>query len=707
MITVDKKSLCENCFARTDREPCPECGFDGSAQMGDPMMLKPGSILAGRYAIGRVIGKGGFGVTYLAYDLKLECKVAVKEYYPYGLAARVPGSTQVSVSDAGETFQLGAEKFYDEARLVAQFNGNANIVSVHDFFYENNTVYFTMGYLEGQTLKDCLKEQGALTPGEAVFVAEAVANALTAAHSRNVLHRDISPDNIMICRDGTVKLLDFGAARQVLTEGSQSLSVILKQGYAPLEQYQKKGKQGPWTDIYSLGATLYYALTLDTLDDPMSRLEDDSEYEANRHGIEEGLWRIIRKATELRGADRYQEVSELRRELDRLPIEPIPLGEALGTGKAGTVAHSRLAEEPGVTMPLHEEEPGATMLLREEEPDKTVPFQGETPTEEAASSPVVSEERGAAAGVRAWLKRNRELGIAVLFGVFQIFPLLMLIVHRGIDINDWTSINVYDYQSKFLSLIILSQGCAAAAGGAAYILLSLCHAADMRRGYHKGGIWLALWLGVLFAAVVTAIITPSRIRSGAAIARDVISNGIPFVIMSEMLLLGRTFVDWKKGVKSVRCSKMHFVYRYLSAVIFYNYLMLHLSFLITEDSMSRYVFLREGILNHWVFIALTEFVTLGSVMMLSVRRSRTCAVLSCLGGTVIPVVFYCNVEEIFVIKENTIAERLSCLNCSLDPSERVMLLIHIALSVVAVFLTFFSHWHNRKNSISANTSAGS
>lgn len=120
------------------------CGYSKAGYSGDPMTLLPGSILAGRYAIGRVIGKGGFGMTYLAYDMKLECKVAIKEYYPRGLAVRNQGSTFVSVSDAESkvTFKEGAGKFYDEARLVAKFNGNPNIVSVYDFFYENDTVYF-------------------------------------------------------------------------------------------------------------------------------------------------------------------------------------------------------------------------------------------------------------------------------------------------------------------------------------------------------------------------------------------------------------------------------------------------------------------------------------------------------------------------------------------------------------------------------------
>ena len=360
------------------------------------MALGVGSILAGRYAIGRVIGKGGFGVTYLAYDMKLECRVAVKEYYPYGLAAREPGSTHVSVSsaEAEETFKNGAEKFYNEARLVAKFNGNPNIVSVHDFFYENDTVYFTMGYLEGMTLKAYLKEYGALPLEKALYVAEVVSNALMVAHSMNVLHRDISPDNIMVCKDGTIRLLDFGAARQVVTEGSQSLSVILKQGFAPLEQYQKKGKQGPWTDIYSLGATLYYALTLDTLDDPMSRLEDDEEYSSNCHQIDAGFWQIIKKATALRIADRYQDIFELKKDLNSFSVKPEMLVEpesaadmvsqrfaAKAFGSTERTAQRQEENAVGMTMPLQEEDTvGVTMPLQEEDTvGMTVPLQeGET-----------------------------------------------------------------------------------------------------------------------------------------------------------------------------------------------------------------------------------------------------------------------------------------------------------------------------------------
>ena len=456
MVIINHKKLCENCFAETDRSPCPVCGFDKNRYVRDQMTLTIGSILESRYVIGGVIGKGGFGTTYLAYDRKLECRVAVKEYYPYGLAVRSPGTTTVSVSnaEAEETFKNGAEKFYDEARLVAKFNGNPNIVSVHDFFYENDTVYFTMGYLEGQTLKAFLKEHGALSPGQAVCVAEAVSNALMAAHSLNVLHRDISPDNIMVCKDGTIKLLDFGAARQVVTEGSQSLSVILKQGFAPLEQYQKKGKQGPWTDIYSLGATLYHALTLDVLDDPMSRLEEDEEYSSNKHHIADELWQVIKKATALKIQDRYQDIFEWKKDLNNLSIKAVPLVEKEiseekvkfgSTAKAlGDTVHivsgTGTAEEEdavGVTMPLREEEAvGMTVPLQEEETvGMTMPLQEEDAvgvtvsiqeeelnvSDRAEETAGEAEETGRRNGKKKWAVGLILVAATAIF-VFIVFP---------------------------------------------------------------------------------------------------------------------------------------------------------------------------------------------------------------------------------------------------------------------------------------------
>lgn len=327
MIEINNKHLCESCFAEITAEPCGCCGFSKSGYINDPSVLPCGSILMGRYIIGKTLGKGGFGITYLAYDIRTDKTVAVKEFYPNGIANRTTGNPTVTVSTAEDAnvFQKGAEKFYNEAKLVARFNGNPGIVSVYEFFYENDTVYFSMEYLHGKTLKKHLDENGAITEAQAVSIADSVSSALLAAHSANVMHRDISPDNIMLCDDGTVKIIDFGAARQFVSQGSQNLSVILKQGFAPIEQYQRKGKQGPWTDIYSLGATLYYALTLDTIDDPMSRMEDDTEFQSNKYGISEPLWEVIRTSVMLKAADRYQDIFLFRKALGATGIMPVPI----------------------------------------------------------------------------------------------------------------------------------------------------------------------------------------------------------------------------------------------------------------------------------------------------------------------------------------------------------------------------------------------
>ena len=410
MITIAGKNLCENCFSEISSEPCSVCGFCGQEQISDPTTLASGSVLQGRYAVGRVIGKGGFGITYLAYDIKHEEKIAIKEYYPYGIALRSPETTVVSVTseETADVFKKGAEKFYDEARLVAAFNGNPSIVSVYDFFYENDTVYYTMEYLEGMTLKDYVDKNGVITAGQAVLVAERISSALMTAHSSNILHRDISPDNIMICNDGKIKLLDFGAARQVVANASQSLSVILKQGFAPLEQYQKKGRQGPWTDIYSLGATLYYAMTKDIPDDPMSRFEDDAEYSSNKYSIYAPLWEMIRKATMLRIEDRYNNVFEFRAELSSLGIEPEPLVQY--EPKPQTILPEGVTAKPYTTLRTSEqihtqskiEEPKAEQTETKKAPKNAKSITAASPKTVKKSSPdtvgkPTSEAKSAAA----------------------------------------------------------------------------------------------------------------------------------------------------------------------------------------------------------------------------------------------------------------------------------------------------------------------
>lgn len=325
MIEINNKRLCESCFAEIGEELCTECGFDPKEYSPDPIVLPIGSRLAdNKIIIGRVIGKGGFGVTYLGYDTRMEKIIAVKEYYPNGTVYRSPGTADVFINDSrsAEAFEKGAEKFFTEAEMVSQFNGNPNIVSVYDYFKANNTVYLIMEYLEGITLKNYLKKHGKLSDGQALYIMDKIAAALSITHSAGVLHRDISPDNIMICRDGKVKLIDFGAARQIMAESSSDLTVVMKPGYTPIEQYTKKGKQGAWTDIYSLGVSVYYALTGVIIDDPYARIENDRELDENRRGINNDLWNILKKCTMLNSSDRYGNAIDLRKAL-RQVSEPV------------------------------------------------------------------------------------------------------------------------------------------------------------------------------------------------------------------------------------------------------------------------------------------------------------------------------------------------------------------------------------------------
>lgn len=323
MVTIGNKTLCSGCFSALKKEPCKKCGFSEESYSPDSVALPCGTILMGNFIIGNVIGKGGFGITYLAYDVKYGKIIAVKEYFPIELALREPNGIGLMVRDrkSAELFKHGAEKFYNEASFVSKFSGNPNIVRVYQFFYENNTAYFTMEYLSGMTLKDYVVRCGTITAGQAVNIADKVANALCEVHAGNILHRDVSPDNIMLCRDGSIKLLDFGAARQVFSEGSQLLTVILKPGFAPLEQYMKKGKQGEWTDIYSLGSSMYYAMTGQIPENPQDRNLDDSDMENNKYNIQPDLWEVIYKSMMIRYTDRYSTTGAFMEALANVPIK--------------------------------------------------------------------------------------------------------------------------------------------------------------------------------------------------------------------------------------------------------------------------------------------------------------------------------------------------------------------------------------------------
>ena len=325
MQTIGNRKLCDLCFAELDlgAPRCPYCdGLKNTARF--PTSLAEGTILARRYCVGRVLGKGGFGITYLCYDMVEHKKVAVKEYLPDTLSHRDTGKTIVSTygGDKSLKFQEGASRFFEEASLVSRFNGNPCIIGVYEFFNENNTTYFVMEYLSGMDMKKYMYKYGKRPEGEILYIADQVTKALAEVHGMATLHRDIAPDNIFICDDGSVKLIDFGAARQVVANQSNSLSVIVKNGFAPMEQYQRKGKQGPWTDIYALGATLYYGLTGKMAEDAPSRLDSP---DIDFSGVSPEFARIIEKMMAVNSYERYQSVAELRADLAMLPIAPLPL----------------------------------------------------------------------------------------------------------------------------------------------------------------------------------------------------------------------------------------------------------------------------------------------------------------------------------------------------------------------------------------------
>lgn len=232
----------------------------------DSILLPVGTLLGGAYRVEGALGKpGGFGITYLAHDVRLDAKVAVKEFFPRGLARRSSAGLDVvpTTPDDRDGFDHARTRFLDEARLLARFHHPA-IVRVRTFFEENGTAYLVMDYLEGRTLMAHLERAGGRVGVDtALAIARPLLDALEDLHEAGVLHRDVDPHNVYVTNKQQVVLLDFGAARQAVAEaegGQRSLSVVLKPGYAPYEQYASKGRQGPWTDLYALSAMLYRML---------------------------------------------------------------------------------------------------------------------------------------------------------------------------------------------------------------------------------------------------------------------------------------------------------------------------------------------------------------------------------------------------------------------------------------------------------------
>ena len=305
-------SLCMGCMTdKGESVICPKCGLnEQELKNASPNFLQPGSRLNDRYTVGIALGQGGFGITYIGYDNVLGTRVAIKEYYPNDSAQRESESRTVRAFAGGETdFEKGKEKFLTEARTLARFSEYPGVVSVKDCFGANGTAYMVMQYLDGTDLKQYLNRRGGkLGESESIQILMPVTEALKEIHKTGIIHRDISPDNIFMTEDGQVKLIDFGAARQSFGD-NKSISVTLKPGYAPEEQYRTRGNQGPWTDVYALTATLYRMITGNTPPESIERVMDDElvipEY------LSDNVRYVLKKGMAVKAADRFENVEQL------------------------------------------------------------------------------------------------------------------------------------------------------------------------------------------------------------------------------------------------------------------------------------------------------------------------------------------------------------------------------------------------------------
>jgi serine/threonine protein kinase len=296
---------------------CPKCGRPADLPAKNSLQLTPRTMLRDQYLIGRALGHGGFGITYLSWDLGLETRLAIKEYMPNGVAGRSSGDTKVlAFSDQTRPeFEWGLDRFMEEARVLKKFRDHPGIISIDTVFRDNGTAYLVMEYLDGSTFEEFLRRRGGkITFETALRVMLPVIDALSAVHAEGVLHRDVSPDNIYLTRSGKVKLIDFGAARNALGQKSRNLSIILKEGYAPEEQYRASGIQGPWTDVYATAATLYHAITGKRPQPALDRQAEDQVLPPSQMGfdMEPRAEAALMRALAVKANDRFQSMEDFK-----------------------------------------------------------------------------------------------------------------------------------------------------------------------------------------------------------------------------------------------------------------------------------------------------------------------------------------------------------------------------------------------------------
>ncbi len=322
---------CMGCMQYLDWDGrCTHCGFQVETYHQYNHCLPLGTQLKqGEYTVGKVLGQGGFGITYIGLDNNLLTPVAIKEYFPRTLAGRNSNTSQDYTvqpysDDVLSEYDKGKESFLQEAQTLAQFTNINAIVHVRSFFQDNGTAYIVMEYVEGISIQHYVQEYGKIRADIVLTMAEQIIQSLHEIHKKQLLHRDVSSDNLIIRPDGCVTILDFGAARSSNLYDQKTITTICKQGYSALEQYSKDGLLGPWTDVYGICATIYHMLTAQTpvpatqraLQDTLPSLVSMEQLDLSRE-IKEGIMKGLSVDPKLR----YQTMEELYHALYAKPIE--------------------------------------------------------------------------------------------------------------------------------------------------------------------------------------------------------------------------------------------------------------------------------------------------------------------------------------------------------------------------------------------------
>lgn len=321
--------LCMRCFhVKGKYDVCPMCGYVEGTPPEQPHYLAPGTILGNHFLVGTAIGAGGFGITYRCFDITLGVTVAVKEFYPAGLVNRAPGQSAVGLlsGDKKEQYRSQLNRFLMEAQSIAQFGNAKDIVNVYDFFEENNTAYIIMEYIDGVLLKDYMEKQGRLDVSAALSVISPIVNAVKKIHAKGIIHRDISPDNIFISGEDSVKIFDFGAAQLNDSSEGQAAEKVIKVGYSAPEQYRDNSRQGFYTDIYSAGAILYQMLTgIRPVESTEREFRDDLKSPAELGiQLEPNLDRAVMEALAVKPELRFQSIQQFEDALQNKRMAEYP-----------------------------------------------------------------------------------------------------------------------------------------------------------------------------------------------------------------------------------------------------------------------------------------------------------------------------------------------------------------------------------------------